>query len=158
MCFVSRSLPARESTLAGRISGPGIPGLRWKAGTVSTRITTATPRMTATGRRLARAVMRRPVAVILGVAVVILVLTVPAFHLRPGIPGPEILPASVDSRAGNDLLTKHIGYANRSPVLVVVKRDRTTAPSTLQSAGFAVLDRICSSREVVGVAPLAVLS
>jgi RND superfamily putative drug exporter len=102
-------------------------------------------------RRLAQRVMRAPIAVIALVSGIILILTIPAFHLRVGIPGPEILPASVDSRAGNDLLNQHLGEANSPPVLVVVRRLTGTAPSTFQGAAFAVLDRICSSRQVIGV-------
>ena len=102
-------------------------------------------------RRLARRVMRAPVAIIAVVTAVILILTIPAFHLRVGIPGPEILPPSVDSRAGNDLLTRHLGIANQSPVLVVVQRLPSTSPSTFRGAAFVVLDRICSSADVAGV-------
>ena len=61
-------------------------------------------------RAIAVAVMRRPWPVIVLVAVAIGVLTIPAFPLRVGIPGPEILPSSVDSRAGNDLLQRHLSY------------------------------------------------
>jgi RND superfamily putative drug exporter len=107
-------------------------------------------------RRLAHWVMRRPIAVIGGVALVIVVLAWPAFHLRPGIPGPEILPPSVDSRAGNDILARHLGIANHAPVLVVVQRERGTPPSTFRSAGFELLNRVCSSRQVAGIATLPV--
>jgi RND superfamily putative drug exporter len=107
-------------------------------------------------RRLAHRVMRSPVAVIAIVSAIVLIITIPAFHLRAGIPGPEILPSSVDSRAGNDILNRHLGIANQSPVLVVVQRRPGTSPSTFQGAAFAVLDRVCSSSEVAGVAALPV--
>src|SRR5438445_13676892 len=55
-------------------------------------------------RDLALWVMRRPVSIIAVVSVMIAILAWPAFHLRVGIPGPEILPSSVSSRAGNDIL------------------------------------------------------
>ncbi|MGI8826477.1 MAG: MMPL family transporter [Chloroflexota bacterium] len=101
-------------------------------------------------------VMQRPIPIIGVVATIILVLGLPAFHLRVGIPGPQTLPASVDSRYGNDLLDRHLGYANQSPVLVVVKRDAGTPPSSYQSAAFTLLDRVCSSKEVAGIAPVPV--
>ncbi len=53
-------------------------------------------------------VMQRPIPIIGVVATIILVLGLPAFHLRVGIPGPQTLPASVDSRYGNDLLDRHL--------------------------------------------------
>lgn len=105
---------------------------------------------------LAYRVMQRPVRIIGAVATIIIVLALPAFHLRVGIPGPEILPSSVDSRAGNDILDAHLGVANRSPVAVVVQRDLTTAPSTFRSTAFAVLDRVCSSSEVAGISTVPV--
>lgn len=107
-------------------------------------------------RRLALWVMRRPVAIIGVVAISIVVLAIPAFHLRVGIPGPEILPPSVDSRAGNDVLQRELGYASNPPVLVVVQRLPGTRPATYNSAAFAVLDRICSSGLVAGISPLPV--
>jgi putative drug exporter of the RND superfamily len=107
-------------------------------------------------RDIALWVMRRPVRIIAVVSVMIAVLAWPAFHLRVGIPGPEILPSSVSSRAGNDILGQHLGVVNRSPVLVVVQRHAGTPVSTYQSAIFAVLDRICTSPEVAGIAAIPV--
>ena len=107
-------------------------------------------------RRVALAVMQRPVVVIVGVAAVVLVLAWPARHLRPGVPGPEILPSSVDSRAGNNVLVAHLGAASEPPVLVVVQRHPGTPPTSYRSAAFAVLDHVCSSSVVVGVASLPV--
>lgn len=107
-------------------------------------------------RDIALRVMRRPVSIIAVVSVIIVILAWPAFHLRVGIPGPEILPSSVDSRAGNDILSQHLGVINRSPVLVVVQRHPGTAVSTYQSTVFAILDRVCTSPEVAGIAPVPV--
>lgn len=107
-------------------------------------------------REIALRVMRRPIRIIAVVSVVIVILAWPAFHLRVGIPGPEILPSSVDSRAGNDLLGRHLGVINRSPVLVVVQRHAETPVSTYQSAVFAVLDRVCTSPQVTGIAAVPV--
>jgi RND superfamily putative drug exporter len=106
----------------------------------------------------ALSVMRHPWPVIAFVTTVVLLLAIPAFHLRTGIPGPEILPSSVDSRAGNDLLNRHLGLANHAPVLVVVERRGQTRASTSRAAAFAVLDRVCSSRAVAGVATLPVVN
>lgn len=107
-------------------------------------------------RNIALWVMRRPWAVIAIVVAVVGVLASPASHIRVGIPGPEILQPSVDSRAGNDVLARHLGLANTSPVLVVVKRHVGTAASTYRQTAFAVLDLICSSPEVGGIASVPV--
>jgi RND superfamily putative drug exporter len=107
-------------------------------------------------RDIALRVMRRPIGIIAVVSIVIVVLAWPAFHIRVGIPGPEILPSSVDSRAGNDVLGRHLGVVNRSPVLVVVQRQAGTPVDTYQSTIFAVLDRVCASPEVAGIAAVPV--
>lgn len=107
-------------------------------------------------RRIAYAVMRMPVRVIGVVAAVVFILALPAFHLRVGIPGPQILPPSVDSRAGNDILQAHLGLANQSPVLAVIVRRPSTAPGTARGAAFTALDRICSSSDVAGVSSVPV--
>jgi RND superfamily putative drug exporter len=106
--------------------------------------------------RLAWGVMRRPVRVVLLVVVVVLVIGFPTFHLRVGVPGPEILPTSVESRAGNDILNRHLGIANSEPVLVTVVRKPGTPLSSAQATSFAVLDRICSSPIVAGVSGVPV--
>jgi RND superfamily putative drug exporter len=120
---------------------------------------TVVPSRVSTGRawhHIAMAVMRRPWAVIGVVAAVVIVLASPAFHLRPGIPGPQILPTSVDSRAGNDLLAVHLGTAAASPVMVTVERQPGTKASTFRSTAFALLDRACSSPIVAGVTTVPV--
>jgi putative drug exporter of the RND superfamily len=108
-------------------------------------------------RRLTHRVMRYPGAVIAIVAIVIAILSIPAFHLRVGVPGPEILPASAESRAGNQVLQTELGAANHPPVLVVVERNDRTQASTYFDAALVVLDRICSSPEVVGIGSTPVL-
>jgi putative drug exporter of the RND superfamily len=109
-------------------------------------------------RAVARRVMDMPWIVIGLVALVVAVLALPASHLRVGIPGPEILPPSVDSRAGNNLLNAKLGIANGAPVLVAIRRDPHTPASSFRSAALAVLDRICVSNEVAGVAGVPVPS
>lgn len=103
-------------------------------------------------RAIALRVMQRPVVVMVLVGGAIFLLAIPAFHLRVGIPGPQILPPTVDARAGNDLLDKHLGLANGSPLLVVVERRSGTSPRTAHATAFEVLDRLCSQRAVAGLA------
>lgn len=107
-------------------------------------------------RRLAHRVMRMPLGIIAVVSTIVIVLAIPSFHLRVGIPGPEILPSSVDSRAGNDVLNAHLGAANGSPVLVVVERLAGTPPSTYRSTAFSVLSSACDSPSVIGISAVPV--
>lgn len=107
-------------------------------------------------RSIAYHVMRRPWPVIALVMVIVGVLAIPALRLRVGIPGPEILPPSVDSRAGNDILDRHLGLANQSPVLMVVQRLPGTPTSTERQTAFEVLDRVCSSGDVAGIGAVPV--
>lgn len=117
------------------------------------------PRKFTTGRfwqAVAWWVMRRPWPIIVAVVLVVGVLASPAWRLRVGIPGPAILPPSVDSRAGSDVLARHLGAASGSPVLVVIRRMPGTPARTYRSAAFAVLDRICASPQVAGLASVPV--
>lgn len=101
-------------------------------------------------------VMRWPVQIIVVVAAVVVILATPAFHLRVGIPGPQILPPSVDSRAGNDLLDRHLGIANQSPVLIVSVRQPGTPLSSAAAAEGAILRQACGSSEVAGVSSASI--
>ncbi|MGH2448009.1 MAG: MMPL family transporter [Chloroflexota bacterium] len=101
--------------------------------------------------KLAHVVMRRPFRVILAVIGAVVVLALPAAHLRVGIPGPQILPPSVSSREGYDLLAHHLGLASQSPVLVVIKRKPDTPLKTFRPAALALLDHVCGSHEVAGL-------
>ena len=77
--------------------------------------------------RVARAVMRRPVAVLVPTLAVLLLLGTPFLHVRFNAPDASILPASVPSRAAFDRLVDAFGEGPFAPLVLAV---RTTGPAT----------------------------
>ena len=79
--------------------------------------------------RVARWVMRRPVAVLVPTLGFILLLGTPFLHARFNAPDASILPASVPSRATFDRLVAQFGEGAFAPLSLAV---RTTGPATTQ--------------------------
>ena len=77
--------------------------------------------------RLARRVMRRPIAVLVPTLAFLLVLGAPFLHVRFNAPDASILPANVPSRAAFDRLVDEFGEGAFAPLSVAV---RTTGPAT----------------------------
>jgi RND superfamily putative drug exporter len=77
--------------------------------------------------RLARAVMRRPVAVLVPTLAVLLVLGIPFLHVRFNAPDATILPPSVPSREAYDVLARQFGEGEFAPIVIAI---RTRGPAT----------------------------
>ncbi|HXT38220.1 MAG TPA: MMPL family transporter [Chloroflexota bacterium] len=100
-------LPALLSVLGPRVDA--LPIVPWRTNTNS-RFWHA----------LATVVMRRPWPVIAGVLVVVATLALPARMLHLNVPDATILPKSVPSRQGFDLLNQQFDQQKDDPVVVVV--------------------------------------
>ncbi|HYO42598.1 MAG TPA: MMPL family transporter [Candidatus Limnocylindrales bacterium] len=77
--------------------------------------------------RLARWVMRRPVAVLIPTLAILLVLGIPFLHVRFNAPDATILPASVPSREAYDVLAREFGEGEFAPIVIAI---RTDGPAT----------------------------
>src|SRR5215212_1700635 len=77
--------------------------------------------------RLARCVMRRPVAVLVPTLAVLVVLGSPFLHVRFNAPDSTILPPSVPSRAAFDRLAASFGEGEFAPIVLAI---RTSGPAT----------------------------
>src|SRR4051812_2682733 len=77
--------------------------------------------------RLARRVMRHPVAILLPTLAALLVLGSPFLHVRFNAPASTILPASVPSRAAFDRLAGAFGEGEFAPIVLAI---RTDGPAT----------------------------
>ena len=77
--------------------------------------------------RLARSVMRRPVAVLVPTLAAILLLGSPFLHVRFNAPDSSILPPSVPSRAAFDRLRSEFGEGEFAPIVLAI---RTSSPAT----------------------------
>ena len=77
--------------------------------------------------RLARRVMRHPVAVLVPTLGCILLLGLPFLHVRFNAPDSSILPPSVPSRAAFDRLQREFGEGEFAPIVLAI---RTSGPAT----------------------------
>ena len=77
--------------------------------------------------RLARRVMRHPVAVLVPTLAFLLLLGSPFLHVRFNAPDASILPPEVPSRAAFDRLTANFGEGEFAPIVIAV---RTPGPAT----------------------------
>ena len=85
--------------------------------------------------RLARRVMRRPLAVLIPTLAVLLLLGSPFLHVRFNAPDASILPPDVPSRAAFDRLRDAFGEGEFAPIVIAV---RTDGPAT-SAANLATL-------------------
>ncbi len=87
--------------------------------------------------RLARWVMRRPVAVLVPTLLVLVVLGSPFLHVRFNAPDSTILPPSVPSRAAFDRLANAFGEGEFAPIVLAI---RTDGPATSPANVSALYD------------------
>ena len=87
----------------------------------------ATPGTEGAWSRLARRVMRRPVAVLVPTLAFLLLLGSPFLHVRFNAPDASILPPEVPSRAAFDRLRAEFGDGEFAPIVIAI---RTTGPAT----------------------------
>ncbi len=85
--------------------------------------------------RLARRVMRHPVAVLVPTLSLLLVLGIPFLHVRFNSPDATILPPSVPSRSAFDTLTREFGEGPFAPIELAVR----TAGDVTSTANIAKL-------------------
>ncbi len=94
---------------------------------LSVRKVTIEPGTDGPWARLARSVMRRPVAVLVPTLAILLVLGIPFLHVRFNAPDATILPASVPSREAYDVLAREFGEGEFAPIVIAI---RTDGPAT----------------------------
>ncbi|MBA2718791.1 MAG: MMPL family transporter [Chloroflexi bacterium] len=98
--------------------------------------------------RLARWVMRRPVAVLVPTLAMLLLLGSPFLHVRFNAPDSTILPASVPSRAAFDRLATAFGEGEFAPIALAI---RTAGPATSPANIAALFDysrRLAADRRI----------
>ncbi len=118
------------------------------------RSVTVDPRGEGPWARLARRVMRHPVAILVPTLSVLLVLGVPFVHVRFNAPDATILPSSVPSREAFDILTREFGEGDFSPLVLAV---RTTGSATTPANVARLYDysrRLAADPRVVRVSSL----
>jgi RND superfamily putative drug exporter len=101
--------------------------------------------------RLARAVMRRPVAVLIPTLAVLLVLGAPFLHVRFNAPDASILPASVPSRAAFDRLTREFGEGEFAPLVLAIRTSGPVVDPTNVAALFDYSRRLAADPRITRV-------
>jgi uncharacterized membrane protein YdfJ with MMPL/SSD domain len=94
---------------------------------LAVRRVTITPGADGPWARLARRVMRHPVAVLVPTLSFLLLLGVPFLHVRFNAPDSTILPPSVPSREAYDILAREFGEGEFAPLALAI---RTTGDAT----------------------------
>lgn len=108
-------LPAMGGFARNRILGGRIPGLR--ARDPESADANGKPSL---GTRYARLVTRRPVVVLVLVGLAMVVLALPAFSIRLGLPDEGALPEDTTQRQAYDLIAEGFGAGTNGPLLVIV--------------------------------------
>jgi len=147
---VAAALTLLPAVLA--IVGPGIDALA---------VRRVRARSDADGRwaRLARAVMRRPLQVLVPTLAILLLLGAPFLHVRFNAPDASILPPSVPSRAAYDRLVDAFGEGALAPIVLAVRmRGRVTDGANLAalydySRRLAADSRVTRVESLVDVDP-----
>jgi len=104
---------------------------------LSVRKVTVEPGSDGPWARLARRVMRHPVAVLVPTLSFLLLLGVPFLNVRFNAPDATILPASVPSREAYDVLAREFGEGEFAPLVIAV---RTTGDATTPANVAALYD------------------
>jgi RND superfamily putative drug exporter len=115
------------------------------------RKVTVTPEPDGPWSRLARRVMRHPIAVLIPTLGFLLLLGSPFLHVRFNAPDASILPASVPSRAAFDRLQREFGEGEFAPIVIAI---RTTGAATTPANLAALYDysrRLASDERVTRV-------
>jgi RND superfamily putative drug exporter len=129
--FALTFLPALLGMLGPRVNALSIGGLRRRLRPdMDEEAALASSRW----ERLALAVMRRPVAVIVPVLAVLLIAGGPVLHLEQGVPGAEIYPPGVESRDAYVALQTEFAPGETTPIVILADVPGSpTDPATIKA-------------------------
>jgi RND superfamily putative drug exporter len=117
-------LPAVLGILGHRVNSLSLGGLRHRIRPIADGVE---PARTARWERVAHAVMRHPVAVIVPTLAFLLLLGSPFLRLEQGVPGAEIYPPGVESRDAYVALQTEFAPGETTPIIILA--DVTGAPT-----------------------------
>jgi RND superfamily putative drug exporter len=118
------------------------------------RRVTAVPRSDGAWARLARRVMRHPVAVLVPTLGLLVALAVPFLGVRFNAPDATILPANVPSRAAYDRLVRAFGEGAFSPISLAIRTDGPATSADNLARLFDYSRRLAADRRVSHVTSL----
>ncbi len=138
-------LPAVLGMLGHRVNALSIGGLMGRFRSVSDQVA---PARASRWERVAHAVMRRPLAVLVPTLAVLLIAGSPFLRLEQGVPGAEIYPAGVESRDAYVALQTEFAPGETTPIVILadVKGEPTSVANIAAVTALATavdgLDRI----------------
>ncbi len=109
-------LPAVLGMLGHRVNALSVAGLR---GRIKPVAGTPVAHQASRWERVARGVMRHPIAVIAPTLVVLFVAGSPFLHLEQGVPGADIYPAGVESRDAYVALREEFPAGETTPIIIL---------------------------------------
>ena len=143
--FSMTFLPALLGVLGPRVNALSTRGILRRLGIGGTEATAASESRWA---RVAHAVMRRPIAVLVPVLAVLFLAGSPFFRLQQGVPDASIFPAGLPSRDAWVSLLSDFRPGETSPIIILVEpRAGTTDVETIQ----AVMDYSASLDAIDGI-------
>ena len=116
--FALTFLPAMLGMLGHRVNAWSLGGLRRRLRPIADG---AAPVDTARWERVARAVMRRPIRVLVPTLAFLVLVGSPFLGLRQGVPGAEIYPAGVESRDAYVALQTEFAPGETTPVIILAE-------------------------------------
>jgi putative drug exporter of the RND superfamily len=143
VAFALTFLPAVLGMLGHRVNALSIAGLRHRIRPVADGVEVA---RTSRWERVARAVMRHPVAVIIPTLSILLIAGLPFLRLQQGVPGAEIYPAGVESRDAYVALQTEFSPGETTPIVILadVQGDPTSP------ANIAAVDAYAADLQAMG--------
>jgi RND superfamily putative drug exporter len=135
--FALTFLPAVLGMLGHRVNALSIGGLRHRFRPIADGVEVA---RTSRWERVAHAVMRRPIAVLVPTLAFLLILGAPFLRLEQGVPGAEIYPPGVESRDAYVALQTEFAPGETTPIVILA--DVTGSPTDL--ANIKALDAYAS--------------
>ena len=122
--FALTFLPAVLGMLGHRVNALSLGGLRHRIRPIADGVE---PARTARWERVAHAVMRRPIAVLIPTLAFLLLLGSPFLRLEQGVPGAEIYPPGVESRDAYVALQTEFAPGETTPIVILA--DVTGSPT-----------------------------
>src|SRR4051794_26081519 len=135
-------LPAVLGILGHRVNSLSIRGLRHRFRPVADGVEVA---RTSRWERVAHAVMRRPIAVLVPTLAFLLIVGSPFLRLEQGVPGAEIYPPGVESRDAYVALQTEFAPGETTPIVILA--DVTGSPTDL--ANIKALDAYAKNVDAV---------
>jgi putative drug exporter of the RND superfamily len=126
--FALTFLPAVLGMLGHRVNALSIHGLRHRFRPIADGVEVAR-----SGRweRVARGVMRRPIAVLIPTLAILLIAGAPFLRLEQGVPGAEIYPPGVESRDAYVALQTEFAPGETTPIIILA--DVTGSPTSAEN-------------------------